>query len=146
MTPQHEHSEDPPVDAASAVDDDVREDETPEQARQRRENVRVSVQLPITVQIDGREPVSGRSRDLSATGVGFATRLPIEVGDTGTVSVQFEGLEFTKRFVVRFMKLILAGRQIGAQFDDLSHDEREKLVKEVFAIQREQLRNQQRLA
>ncbi|MCW2950549.1 MAG: hypothetical protein JWN41_1562, partial [Thermoleophilia bacterium] len=41
----------------------------------------------------------------------------------------------------RFMKPILAGKVIGAQFERLSEEERERLVKQVFDVQRAQLRN-----
>ena len=41
----------------------------------------------------------------------------------------FDGWTFQKAFIVRFVKPILAGSQVGVQFDELSQEEREKLVK-----------------
>lgn len=120
-------------------------EEEEEAGRQRRENVRVSVQIPLTVTLDGHPTYRGRTRDMSATGVGFATRLPVETGDSGSLTVHFDEFDLEQKFVVRFVKPILAGRQVGVQFDELTADEREKLVKAVFAIQRQQLREKQRL-
>ncbi|MCW2960161.1 MAG: PilZ domain [Thermoleophilia bacterium] len=107
--------------------------------RQRRQNVRVDVQLPITLRIAGRESAA-RSRDVSATGVGFSTRLPLEMNQRGEVTIDFGNWRFTKPFAVKFMKPILAGAQVGAQFEELSPEERESLVKQVFDVQRSQLR------
>lgn len=114
-----------------------------EHGRQRRQNVRVDVQLPITLRMSGRE-APGRTRDVSATGIGFSTRLPVELDQRGDVVVEFEGWRFDKSFVVRFVKPILAGYQVGVQFEELTQEEREKLVKQVFDVQREQLRGQRK--
>jgi hypothetical protein len=116
--------------------------EVDEAGRQQRQNVRVNVKFPITLNFPGRDNVRIRSRDVSATGFGFATRLPLELEDTGVVTIEFPDWRFTKPFTVRFMKAILAGHVIGAQFDELSDDERERVVKEVFAVQRRQLQDQ----
>jgi len=112
--------------------------EEAELGRQRRQNVRVDVQLPITIYMSGRE-AQGRTRDVSATGIGFSTRLPVELDQRGEVTIEFDGWRFRKPFVVRFCKPILAGTQLGVQFDELTQDERERLVKQVFDIQRAQL-------
>ncbi|MCW2926680.1 MAG: PilZ domain [Thermoleophilia bacterium] len=112
-----------------------------EAGRQRRQNVRVDVQLPITLTFAGRT-VPGRTRDVSATGIGFSTRLPIGLDQRGDVIVEFDGWKFNKPFVVRFVKAILAGWQVGVQFDELTQDERERLVKQVFDVQRAQLQAQ----
>jgi c-di-GMP-binding flagellar brake protein YcgR len=106
--------------------------------RQRRQNVRVDVQLPITLRMHGRD-APGRTRDVSATGIGFSTRLAVQLEDRGEVTVEFNGWRFTKAFIVRFVKPILAGCQVGVQFDELTQEEREKLVKQVFDVQRAQL-------
>jgi len=111
--------------------------------RQRRQNVRVDVQLPITIRMSGRE-APGRTRDVSATGIGFSTRLPVELDQRGEVTVEFDGWRFRKAFIVRFCKPILAGTQLGVQFDELTEEERERLVRQVFDIQRAQLRDQTR--
>jgi hypothetical protein len=113
------------------------EDET---GRQRRQNVRVDVQLPITIRMSGRE-APGRTRDVSATGIGFSTRLPVELDQRGEVTVEFDGWRFTKAYIIRFVKPILAGYQVGVQFDELTKEEREKLVKQVFDVQRAQLQS-----
>lgn len=107
--------------------------------RQRRQNVRVDVQIPITIRMSGRD-APGRTRDVSATGVGFSTRLPVELDQRGEVTIEFGTWQFTKAVVIRFIKPILAGNVIGAQFERLSDDERERLVKQVFDVQRAQLR------
>lgn len=112
-----------------------------ESGKQRRQNVRVDVQLPITLRMSGRE-APGRTRDVSATGIGFSTRLPVKLDQRGDVTVEFEGWRFDKSFVVRFVKPILAGYQVGVQFEELTQEEREKLVKQVFDVQRAQLQNQ----
>lgn len=114
--------------------------EDDEMGRQKRQNVRVDVQYPIVLRLDGRESLS-RTRDLSATGVGFSTRFPIDRDQGGEVTIDFPDWKFTKRFVARFIKPILAGWQVGAQFDDLTVEERERLVKEVFNVQRSQLQS-----
>jgi hypothetical protein len=88
--------------------------------------------------MSGRE-APGRTRDVSATGIGFSTRLPVELEQRGEVTVEFDGWRFTKAFIVRFVKPILAGSQVGVQFDELTQEEREKLVKQVFDVQRAQL-------
>lgn len=111
--------------------------------RQRRQNVRVDVQLPILLRISGRE-APGRTRDMSATGIGFATRLAIELEQRGEVVVDFEDWRFEKAFIVRFQKPILAGTVVGVQFDELTQEEREKLVKQVFDLQRAQLQLQRK--
>jgi c-di-GMP-binding flagellar brake protein YcgR len=111
--------------------------------RQRRQNVRVDVQLPITLRMHGREG-PGRTRDVSASGIGFSTRLPVELDQLGEVTVEFDGWRFTKAFIVRFVKPILAGCQVGVQFDELTQEEREKLVKQVFDVQRAQLQGARR--
>lgn len=108
--------------------------------RQRRQNVRIEVQYPITLLLAGRQ-TTGRTRDMSATGVGFSTRLPVEMDEAGEVTIDFPEWQFTKPFVIRFMRPILAGCQVGAQFVDLTEDERERLVKEVFDVQRAQLQS-----
>lgn len=115
-----------------------------EHGKQRRQNVRVDVQLPITLRMSGRE-APGRTRDVSATGIGFSTRLPVELDQRGDVTVEFEGWRFDKSFVVRFVKPILAGYQVGVQFEELTQEEREKLVKQVFDVQRSQLQDQRRV-
>jgi hypothetical protein len=114
------------------------------EGRQRRQNVRVMVQYPITVRVEGHPDTPARSRDLSATGIGFATRLPLELEVAGTVTVHFPEWNFTKEFVTRFVKPILAGRQVGVQFSELSDEEHERVVKEVFAVQRSQLQAQRK--
>ncbi|MCW2974490.1 MAG: PilZ domain, partial [Thermoleophilia bacterium] len=108
--------------------------------RQRRENVRVHVQIPLTIRMSGRD-APGRTRDVSATGVGFSTRLPVEMDQRGEVTIEFGDWNFTKAVVIRFIKPILAGNVIGAQFEKLSDDERERLVKRVFDVQRDQLKS-----
>ena len=123
-------------------EDDEVDPEEDELGRQRRQNVRVNVKYPITVIVQGYPVSHARSRDLSATGVGFATRMPLGVDTTGSVTVRFPDWEFTKEFVVRFVKPVLAGRIVGVQFDELTEDERERVVKEVFAVQRAQLQEQ----
>lgn len=124
----------------------IREDQQhqeDEAGRQRRQNVRVDVQLPITLRIAGRE-APARTRDISATGIGFSTRLPVELDMRGDVTVEFDGWNFRKAFVIRFMKPILAGHQVGVQFEELTQEEREKLVKQVFDLQRAQLQTKRR--
>lgn len=118
-------------------------EEDDEIGRQRRQNVRVDVQLPLLLRMAGRE-VPARTRDVSATGIGFSTRLPVELEQRGEVVVEFEGWRFEKAFIVRFTKPILAGMVVGVQFDELTQDEREKLVKYVFDIQRTQLQSQRK--
>jgi len=116
--------------------------EEDEAGRQRRQNVRVNVKIPLHVVIEGYPNSDARSRDLSATGVGFATRLPLDVDTPGLVTVHFAEWKFTKDFVVRFVKPILSGRIVGVQFEALTEDERERVVREVFAVQRAQLQEQ----
>lgn len=108
---------------------------------QRRENVRVNIKIPVTIQIPGFAPVLNRTRDLSATGVGFATRLPLEVDMRGRVTIPFGTWTFTSGFIVRFCRPILAGKQVGAEFEDLTDENYRELVKEVFAVQRGQLKH-----
>lgn len=114
-----------------------------EAGRQKRQNVRVDVQLPIVLRMSGHESPA-RTRDVSATGIGFSTRLPVELEQRGEVTVDFRDWRFTKAFIVRFVKPILAGSQVGVQFEALSQEEREKLVKQVFDVQREQLQSKRR--
>lgn len=111
--------------------------------RQKRQNVRVDVQLPMTLRLAGQE-APGRTRDVSATGIGFSTRLPIELDQRGEVTVEFDGWRFRKSFIVKFVKPILAGSQVGVQFEQLAQEERERLVKQVFDIQRLQLQDTKR--
>jgi len=128
-------------DSEQARLDEIRaelEEEDDTLGRQRRQNVRVDVQLPITIRIAGRE-APGRTRDMSATGIGFSTRIPVELDQRGEVTVEFDGWRFTKAFIIRFVKPILAGTQLGVQFDELTSEERERLVKQVFDVQRTQL-------
>ncbi len=108
---------------------------------QRRENVRVNIKIPVTIQIPGYAPVLNRTRDLSATGFGFATRLPLEVDMRGRVTIPFSSWTFTSGFIVRFCRPILAGKQVGAEFEDLTEDSYRELVKEVFAVQRGQMKH-----
>lgn len=119
------------ADGPPPVDDEV--------GRQKRENVRVDVQLPLIVRMHGRE-IPARTRDVSATGIGFSTRLPVELEQHADVSIDFEDWTFDKRVTIRFIKPLLAGSMVGAQFDELTEDERERLVKQVFDVQRAQLR------
>ena len=116
---------------------DIADDEV---GRSRRQNVRVSVQVPITLTLGGRK-VPARTRDVSATGVGFSTRIAVAVDDRGEVLVNFATWQIQKSFIVRFARPILAGYHVGVQFDDLTQDERERLVKEVFDLQRAQLQS-----
>lgn len=118
--------------AAAEIDDEI--------GRQKRQNVRVSVQLPISLRLGGRE-APGRTRDVSATGIGFSTRLPIELEQRGEVTVEFTDWRFHKAFIVKFVKPILAGCTVGVQFDELTQEERERLVKQVFDLQRAQLQD-----
>jgi c-di-GMP-binding flagellar brake protein YcgR len=111
--------------------------------RQKRQNVRVDVQLPIRLRLSGQE-APGRTRDVSATGIGFSTRLPIELDQRGEVTVEFDGWRFRKSFIVKFVKPILAGSQVGVQFEELTQEERERLVKQVFDVQRSQLQDTKR--
>jgi c-di-GMP-binding flagellar brake protein YcgR len=114
-----------------------------EAGRQRRQNVRVDVQLPVTLRMGGRE-APARTRDVSATGIGFSTRLPVEFDMRGECTIEFDGWHFRKAFVIRFIKPILAGHQVGVQFEELTQEEREKLVKQVFDLQRAQLQTKRR--
>lgn len=129
-------------DDAIEQNSDEGDDQDDEAGRQRRQNVRVSVKYPIRIMVDGYPQTAARSRDLSATGVGFATRMPLEVDTVGHVEIEFPEWNFRKHFTVRFVKPILAGRIVGVQFDELTEDERERVVKEVFAVQRAQLQAQ----
>ncbi len=106
---------------------------------QRRDNVRISVRYPIVVHVQGHPRFEGRCRDISATGVGFTTRLPVEVGESGRLTVSFPTWELEAAFVVRFSAPILAGRRIGAEYVDLGDDLSEKVAREVFALQRQHL-------
>jgi hypothetical protein len=124
--------------AAAAADPDGGLDD--EVGRQHRQNVRVSVQLPIHLRMAGRE-FPGRTRDVSATGIGFSTRLPIEIDQRGEVTVEFDGWRFDKSFIVKFVKPLLAGCMVGVQFEELTQEERERLVKQVFDVQRAQLQH-----
>ena len=125
------------TDNPAASPDDAEPDEL---GRQKRQNVRVSVQLPITLTVAGRE-VPARTRDVSATGIGFSTRLPVEHDQRGEVVVEFNGWRFRKAFIIKFVKPILAGSMVGVQFDELTQEERERLVKQVFDLQRAQLQD-----
>jgi c-di-GMP-binding flagellar brake protein YcgR len=129
----------------AASDSPIDPDDDPEGdlGRQKRQNVRVDVQLPITLRLGGRE-VPGRTRDVSATGIGFSTRLPIELEQRGEVVVEFADWRFRKAFIVKFVRPILAGSQVGVQFDELTQEERERLVKQVFDVQRAQLQDSKR--
>lgn len=137
-------------DEVSGSDDSVYEDtegmtadelaEETEEERQRRENVRINIRCPVTVKIDGHESMRSRARDMSATGIGFSTRLPLEIGMSGRVTIHFDRWAFSKEFVVRFSRSIIAGKHVGVEFRELTQDEHERIVKEVFAIQREALR------
>ncbi len=109
-----------------------------EEGRQRRQNVRVNVQLPIIVRLAGRESI-GRTRNVSAAGMAFSTRLPVELDQRGEVTVEFDDWRFQKAFIIKFIKPILVGSQVGVQFEELTADERERLVKQVFDVQRAQL-------
>lgn len=109
-----------------------------EAGRARRQNVRVDVQLPMVLRMSGRE-APGRTSDVSATGIGFSTRLPVELDQRGEVTVEFNGWRFRKAFIVKFVKPILAGAKVGVQFEELTQDEGERLVKQVFDVQRAQL-------
>lgn len=120
--------------------DDPNDLELDEFGRQKRQNVRVDVQLPITLRLAGHQ-APGRTRDVSATGIGFSTRLPIELEQRGEVTVEFNDWRFRKSFVVKFVKPILAGSQVGVQFEELTQEERERLVKQVFDVQRAQLQS-----
>ena len=120
--------------------DDLGPEFDDEAGRQRRQNVRVDVQLPMVLRMSGRE-APGRTRDVSATGIGFSTRLPVELDQRGYVTVEFNGWRFRKKFIVKFVKPILAGSQIGVQFEELTVEEGEKLVKQVFDVQRAQLQD-----
>ena len=120
--------------------DDLGPEFDDEAGRQRRQNVRVDVQLPMVLRMSGRE-APGRTRDVSATGIGFSTRLPVELDQRGDVTVEFNGWRFRKKFIVKFVKPILAGSQIGVQFEELTVEEGEKLVKQVFDVQRAQLQD-----
>lgn len=115
-------------------------DSSDEVGRTLRQNVRVDVQLPIKVRLGGRDNLS-RTRDVSATGIGFSTRLPVEVDEHGEVVIEFDGWRFRKAFIVKFVKPILAGSVVGVQFEELSQEERERLVKQVFDLQRSQLKD-----
>lgn len=128
--------DDDAIDGTADADSDSIDDEI---GRQKRENVRVDVQLPLIVRMHGRE-LPARTRDVSATGVGFSTRLPVELEQHAEVDIEFDGWTFTKRVVIRFVKPLLAGSMVGAQFEALTEDERERLVKQVFDVQRSQLR------
>lgn len=134
----------PAASAASQAQNDAIEGiaDEDEEGRRRRQNVRVNVKYPITIHVSGHPGTKGRTRDLSATGVGFSTRLPLETEAKGVITVHFPTWDFSKEFVVRFIRPILAGRQVGAQYADLTEDERERVVKEVFAVQRAQLQAQ----
>jgi hypothetical protein len=120
--------------------------EADEAGRQRRQNVRVMVQYPLTLNVNGHPSAEIRTRDLSATGFGFATRIPLAVEDTGMATIKFDDWTFNKRFIVKFVKPIIAGRICGVQFDQLTEDEREQVVKEVFAVQRAQIQSQKKPA
>ncbi len=127
----HAASDNPP-DAIDDVEDEI--------GRTKRQNVRVDVQLPIVLSLAGRE-MPARTRDVSATGIGFSTRLPVEIDQRGEVVVEFSDWRFRKAFIVKFVKPILAGSVVGVQFDELTQEERERLVKQVFDVQRAQLQN-----
>ena len=115
------------------------ERESDEAGRRQRQNVRVEVKYPVHIAVPAGD-ADTRTRDLSATGCGFSTRLPVELEQEGTVTIEFPAWRFTKAFVIRFVKPIIAGYKVGTQFIDLTEEERERLVKEVFDVQREQLR------
>lgn len=116
------------------------DDRSDEAGRQQRQNVRVDVRIPFEIELAGTM-VDVRTRDLSATGIGFVTRLPVELETEGVAHIDFGSWRFEQQFVCKFVKPLLAGWQVGAQFCDLEEDQRERLVREVFDIQRAQLRN-----
>jgi c-di-GMP-binding flagellar brake protein YcgR len=119
---------------------DEEPDAEDEVGRAQRQNVRVDVQLPLTLSLNGRQ-VPARTRDVSATGVGFSTRIPVAVDQRGEVTVHFEHWRIHKQFTIRFVRPILAGYHVGVQFDELTEDERERLVRTVFDLQRSQLQS-----
>lgn len=132
-------------DADEAAGPEATTDRGPVSPSQRRENVRVAAQFPITLRLEGYPEMTGKTRDLSAEGCAFATRLPLDREDRAEMTIHFQDWSFTKGVVVKFVRPILAGRHIGVQFDGLTPDERETIVKEVFSAQRELLHNQRRI-
>ncbi len=102
---------------------------------QKREDVRVNVHLPLQLRVSGYPAQDIRTRDLSGTGVGFATRLPVEMNQRASVTIMFDGWEFRSDVEIKFVKPIIAGVQVGAQFVDLVESDYERIVKIVFEYQ-----------
>lgn len=123
-------------------DQPPREDDLPEQ---RRHHVRVDLLRRCAVALPRSGQVAAELVDLSGTGCGFLTRATPVVGDAGRVRIQFEDWTFDAPFEVRFVRPPRAdepGRTyVGVQFQSLSEQEIDDVVREVFATMRRQLRN-----
>lgn len=109
---------------------------------QRRDNVRVDVTLGCEVKIARTSLTKVTLVDLSGTGCGIRTWLPIEEGSSGRIIIPFDTWTLDAPFTARFVRNDPgAGAYVGVQFDLLTKSEVEHIVREVFTELRRQLRN-----
>jgi c-di-GMP-binding flagellar brake protein YcgR len=118
---------------------DLREDP---QVLQRRDAVRVEVNLPVTVWPDDEDapPTAATSLDLSGGGVRARLEGEWAVGDIVHVRVGLpdeEPIEAAGQ-IVRMTEDTETGRSFGISFDDMDEPDRERLIRFVFARMRGQ--------
>ena len=110
------------------------------QAAQRRSHVRVEMERSIRVRGLGHAAEDASLMDLSGTGCGFRTTLPLEEGTKAFVTIAFEGWLLDCPVRCRFVRIDGRSRYVGAEFEGLTKGEVEQVVKEVFVEQRRQLK------
>jgi c-di-GMP-binding flagellar brake protein YcgR len=107
--------------------------------QQRRQNFRVDLSGRCRLKIGRYPETDAELVDLSGTGCSVHTRLPGGKGDRGTITVAFAEWTLKTTVVVRFARTQPGRRFLGLEFDGLFKADRDRVVREVFALQRRQL-------
>jgi c-di-GMP-binding flagellar brake protein YcgR len=125
------------------VSDEPSEPEVPQE--QRREHVRVELLRRCVVALPNAAGRTAELVDLSGTGCGFLVRSTPLVGDQGRVSIDFDDWALEAGFEVRVVRAPKAGQPgrtyVGVRFEGLDSGDIDRIVREVFATMRRQIRN-----
>lgn len=108
---------------------------------QRREHVRVPVDMTCPLMVPATGTVEARIIDISGGGCAIVTPFRLNEGKHCFLEIPFEAWTFEVEVAVRFSRNVPAGWLSGVMFFDIGKTLTEKIVREVFALQRYQLKN-----
>lgn len=108
---------------------------------QRRDDFRLSVELPARYKEDGKFPKKGIVRDVSAGGLGISHEEPMDIGNKIIVELNLDGNLLVLGGVVRRSYKTPSSYLTGIEFNNVKSQDKEIIVKYIFDETRRRRQN-----